>query len=461
MEKNDNVTRRKPPLTRAKSLEGIDDSSSSNSTLSCDLMVKSLDLSTHALTSNLEDMKIEISNLRTNLSSTQSELENVILENNGLKKQISLLAQEVEVLKQICRSPVSSLRRNVSSTSKKSAKRRLTDSFKNSPLTFSTMARTSQVKNCHTEAKTQEEPFSELPHSSPVAKENDIHIVECAVNLGNEDMEDTYVKTTFIAENFNQQTENSPPSVSKPTTNVPVYKKPRPSSSPFPNNDSKPSRRVLILADENGRNIGEFLQKLLGDKFQVFSFIKSYASTKQVLELCKTNCRDFTGQDFVILLTGSNDSNPLELQSCLYCCMCELINTNVLLGTVFKNKRLNEHNVNKLLRLVTSHFKNSRILEWDTYYDINHRRNVYTYDKKFICRFILKDILQICYRNEYLDSCLEKTKHISNRIICKNASTQTTSCESSADLNIVCEFNHVSSQTDRSTVNETFFREQH
>lgn len=134
MEEIDNVTRRKP-LVKSKSLEKID-SFSSRSSDSIDLMGKSLDLSSHLLSSHVEDMKSEIGYLKSTLQSTQNELENVIIENNDLKRQLSQLAQEVSVLKKICKSPLSSLRRTASLSSKKSARRRLIDSFNVSPLSL-------------------------------------------------------------------------------------------------------------------------------------------------------------------------------------------------------------------------------------------------------------------------------------------------------------------------------------
>lgn len=130
--RNNNITFRK--IARSKSLEPMDDSNTL-SPMSCDeVLGKSLDLSTNMYSIYLEEMKIEMNKLKTSLASTQKELECVILENNDLKRQVSNMNQEIVILKQLCRSPVTSLRINSSTGSKKKARRRLTDSFQIDPI---------------------------------------------------------------------------------------------------------------------------------------------------------------------------------------------------------------------------------------------------------------------------------------------------------------------------------------
>lgn len=54
----------------------------------------------------IQDMKEEIKSLKTNLLCTQNELENSIIENNEQKTEINKLKKEIEILKGICRSPL-------------------------------------------------------------------------------------------------------------------------------------------------------------------------------------------------------------------------------------------------------------------------------------------------------------------------------------------------------------------
>lgn len=53
----------------------------------------------------VKDMKRNINKLKINLESTENELENTIIENNGLKREIDKLSQEIRLLKSICKSP--------------------------------------------------------------------------------------------------------------------------------------------------------------------------------------------------------------------------------------------------------------------------------------------------------------------------------------------------------------------
>lgn len=134
-----NITVRKKPLSQ--SLEIVDIIDSLDCSQSSDRLGQSLDLSTSMFSGYVEEMKSEITALKSNLKSTQNEMDNIILENVDLKNQISQLSQEILILKQICSSPASTLNRrtltkkHVSSSRKNSVKRRITDNFCHSPTT--------------------------------------------------------------------------------------------------------------------------------------------------------------------------------------------------------------------------------------------------------------------------------------------------------------------------------------
>uniref|UniRef100_A0A2A4JXQ3 Uncharacterized protein n=1 Tax=Heliothis virescens TaxID=7102 RepID=A0A2A4JXQ3_HELVI len=134
VEEHSHITLRKPQ-NRSRSLETIDITGSLDSSLSCDALARSLDLSANTLPPCIEEMVSEMNTLKSNLLSTQNEMDNLILENVELKKQITQLSQEIIILKQICRSPTSSLRKSISSNKKNSVKRRLADNFQHSPNT--------------------------------------------------------------------------------------------------------------------------------------------------------------------------------------------------------------------------------------------------------------------------------------------------------------------------------------
>lgn len=78
-------------------------------------------------------------------------------------------------------------------------------------------------------------------------------------------------------------------------------------------NNEKGFKRVLIYADESGRQIRKTLQRLLGDNFKVTALLKPYATVEKILETCVNDCSDFTDNDFVIILISrSNRASDLS-----------------------------------------------------------------------------------------------------------------------------------------------------
>lgn len=92
--------------------------------------------------------------------------------------------------------------------------------------------------------------------------------------------------------------------------------------------------RVLLLADETGRNLRRILQKQLGPNYTVTSILKPYATIEQILAGSVSHCKDYIKLDYIIILGGRNDTNVIKFQSALYHCLKELENTNVLLGKI-------------------------------------------------------------------------------------------------------------------------------
>ncbi|CAG4964850.1 unnamed protein product [Parnassius apollo] len=54
----------------------------------------------------VQEMNDTINNLRSEIASTQNELDNTIIENNDLRRQITKLTQENNLLKTLCQSPI-------------------------------------------------------------------------------------------------------------------------------------------------------------------------------------------------------------------------------------------------------------------------------------------------------------------------------------------------------------------
>lgn len=149
--------------------------------------------------------------------------------------------------------------------------------------------------------------------------------------------------------------------------------------------------RVLVFSDEHGRGIRKILQKLLGQDFLVTSIIKPNAPLNEILKNCDKICKDFTDCDYVVLLAGSNDNDPLRFQAFLYYYISILAHTNVIIGEVYKNKYLNERKQNKTLQMVSSQFSHTRFIET---YQFKH-------NKLYITQSFLREILNINFSVKY------------------------------------------------------------
>lgn len=161
-------------------------------------------------------------------------------------------------------------------------------------------------------------------------------------------------------------------------------------------------QKVLLVADETGRGLGTRLQLLLGENYIVETFIKPYALLDQVVNTCAISCKDFKKNDFVIILAGANDKSPLSVQSYLYHTLNQLKHTNVLVGKVYKNRAMNLHNLNRLMKHVCIHCSNSVFVSLDTDC-VSEETASYRLDISQASRLLHREILRISYTNNYIN----------------------------------------------------------
>lgn len=67
----------------------------------------------------------------------------------------------------------------------------------------------------------------------------------------------------------------------------------------------KRKKKIYILADQQGRDIQQTLQKLVGSEFQVFCFWKSNAKMCNILNSCKDDLKSLDKNDFVVIMSGN------------------------------------------------------------------------------------------------------------------------------------------------------------
>ncbi|KAL4720422.1 hypothetical protein ACJJTC_013837 [Scirpophaga incertulas] len=91
-------------ITKSFSKESIHNLSLSPT--NTDIVSRSYDLSTNMSLDILEELRAEIIELKSQLQITNNEMENIILENNGLRRQIIQIEKQNKILKEICTNPV-------------------------------------------------------------------------------------------------------------------------------------------------------------------------------------------------------------------------------------------------------------------------------------------------------------------------------------------------------------------
>lgn len=180
------------------------------------------------------------------------------------------------------------------------------------------------------------------------------------------------------------------------------------------------ARQVLIVADEQGRNLAITLKALLGKSYIVQSLCKPGAKMHDILKPLQKHTQTFTKRDYVIIIGGSNDNNPYLLLSGLNHNLHLLKHTNTIICQTTHSRYLNETKLNYEIKLMTRGFSGSVYLDMD--YDTYIPR--YKYFLINLGRRLLKEILRISYDMDFQE--YTKTKLYVNKMktFCDNM-TQT------------------------------------
>lgn len=185
---------------------------------------------------------------------------------------------------------------------------------------------------------------------------------------------------------------------------------PRTESSLIPiTNEEKPCRnRVLIFSDEH-TDMRNILQNLIGSNFIVSSLSKPGATTDKLLESLVDLCKDLDKLDYVIIVSGKNDRNPLRMQSNIYFLVDKLAHTNVLLCNTKRSRYLSDSKIRQTFQYVCSQFGHS------TFVNVDYKVP-YTSYFVVLCRLMLKDILHLNYKHKYTQYIENNRKENKNTV---------------------------------------------
>ncbi|KAJ8729513.1 hypothetical protein PYW08_001094 [Mythimna loreyi] len=352
MDTCNNITFRKSRMRRSLSCfsNESDDSSASN------LSVKSMiDLSTHLKNDESLLLKNTIEHLKEKLCSVQLEIEALGQENASLKQQ---LAEEKLKTEHFRKTYITS--RNASSTSssrnigisekycpnknKISARKLDLDLDFHTPKPTSSSAVTNEFSD-RNETKATNMKYSGRTNHNVVAEEN------------------TQDLTSDNKQKYETRISNKPK-----TSNI------------------------LILSDNQGKGIVEGLlkkeNKFIMKKYVISGIRKPGAKTEEVLLDCDKLTKNFSKNDSVIIMTGSNDSNPVKFIAEMSAAIKILKNCNIFIVSVKYNAFLNECKLNCQLKLLAQNYKNCNFIEANSYNSIIkqliHKINVVQYYDKYL-----------------------------------------------------------------------------
>lgn len=202
-----------------------------------------------------------------------------------------------------------------------------------------------------------------------------------------------------------------------------------------PSCNTNETHKIFILADDQGRNLQQTLQQLIGIKYSVSCVWKPGAKLCDVINTYENEIKSLTNKDYIIVLGGINDSNPTALLQILSNWLQVNKKVNIIISEVPRNEYLNERKLNYEVKFLCSLNKNT------CYVDMNYSR--YTphkrYTSLYIGRMLLKEILHIEYKNRYNDYINENLRTKKPLMTDKSTQTESTQCDAETTTSITQE----------------------
>lgn len=301
----DNITRRKK--RQGRSPESLDGNNSFNSAASERGSCENLALLTPVLPQYIEQLKNELMDLKKILDYTQDKLKNVVEENRNLTKQVFNMQEELNSLKQLCRSPFSGQNLNSCSNSNEAPKQRIEKRNSIFPDTL-----TYNINS---------------PNKQKISKQKQNR------DKVNNDLEESRTLGCNV-QNFETKLTQT----------------------------RHDKRKILILGSQQcsglAQRINESRRNSKYEEYEVTSFVRPNAVTEDILQ--SSDHKNFTPKDKLILCVGENDSNPTNILIELSAFLKNNSNLNIIVLSISQNKYLNVSILNKYIRNICNHFQNCK-----------------------------------------------------------------------------------------------------
>lgn len=166
--------------------------------------------------------------------------------------------------------------------------------------------------------------------------------------------------------------------------------------------------KIIILADQQGRNLQHTLQILIGDRYQVQCISKPGAKLNQILQNPDEELLSLTFKDYLIILGGTNDNNLFDITLNLQNWFLQMTETNVIVCEVPYNKYLREQKLNYEIKFLCTKFLQVSFVALD-YSRYRPRGITFT---RFISRTLHKEILRLEYKHKIINYNLTKNNDL-------------------------------------------------
>lgn len=325
-------------------------------------------LELNSCTEDIDELKNQIKGLQQEREAADQQIEKLLQENNCLKRQLNHSEMQVKSLKTLCYSTKKGTPKKIE-TEKKcpilNKTKTFFDVFGNGQNNSYTELRIPKTAKKTHHLNPEPEVINELPIRPLTYK-----------NAGHPQGIQTRVESTkTVSQNI-----KLPASLNG-------------------NKATEIKRRVIILADETGKNIRNLLEKLLEPNYCVTAFIKSNASLDNILtQDVVSECSQLSKSDYVVILGGKHDENILTLQSSLHRVFDVLSNTNILYNIPYTSPF--KQNIVRLCRYYSNVFFS------ELYYT---NRNVLHRNES--SKALVRDMIRINYDIKYFDSELDTAQN--------------------------------------------------
>ncbi|KAL4719598.1 hypothetical protein ACJJTC_002079 [Scirpophaga incertulas] len=308
------------------------------------------------------DMKDTISQLTNELNSTQMELENVILQNNDLHKQINKLTTEITLLKTLCHTPTFDTSASNSSTRKRHISR-----YSMSPAPKKIISLQHSINK---EQKGEQIPFLE----------KQIISLQQQLNMAEQELTNLKKEILVLNEALDDKKMNPEvPSEKYHPSDINIKQK------------GEGDKKILIFGSQQCVGLASAISHArLNTKYEqynVMSEIKSNALSNQILQNCIN--KKLSKDDILVICIGENDYS-IKLVLAKLKKILDLYKDNmVLILSVNKNNNLNITRLNSYIRKLCFEYKMSHFVNTSSTLpyickSINYIIDCSDYDKKYL-----------------------------------------------------------------------------